>query len=299
MTFNRVSLCHEMHGTSIVLCARGYKASRDSLCRRSAATSSFTFVSHSLLYRSSRCTFRLQLRLPCLQLLLPPGQWVTRSVNVEFAYKQYLNHKPCQCNPCEDFCPEYLRYPASEDPSCPISPSSSAYCDGVPKQDDENVYLCGNYRLGPVKLPSMVPVANLVESYDRLGGLCPAQFLGNWTDEKGSFRYPEETGGYVTDIHCKRIKGTVRLQKGTLLDRFGGETGNFLSPKGAPYTQRALPPANLNNNRNNASDYPNGYHVYEVVKAFEVYAGPIAEWFGQPGGGTQYVLLIFFYHFPL
>ncbi|KAI0757880.1 hypothetical protein BC629DRAFT_1584563 [Irpex lacteus] len=156
----------------------------------------------------------------------------------------------------------------------------------VGNKDDENVYLCGNYRLGPVKLPSMVPVANLVESYDRLGGLCPAQFLGNWTDEKGSFRYPKETGGYVTDIHCKRIKGTVRLQKGTLLDRFGGETGNFLSPKGAPYTQRALPPANLNNNRNNASDYPNGYHVYEV-------------WFGQPGGGTQYVLLMLLLFFSL
>ena len=81
----------------------------------------------------------------------------------------------------------------------------------------------------------------------------------------------------------------MRLQVGTLLDRFGGETGNFLSPKGAPYVERALPPVNLNNNRTNVTDYPNGYHVYEVVKEFEVLAGPIAAWFGQPGGGTQYV----------
>lgn len=42
------------------------------------------------------------------------------------------------------------------------------------------------------------------------------------------------------------IEGTVLLEKGRLLDRFGSEFGRFVSPEGAPYNQRALPPVNLN-----------------------------------------------------
>jgi hypothetical protein len=30
-----------------------------------------------------------------------------------------------------------------------------------------------------------------------------------------------------------------------LMDRFGSEYGSFVSPAGAPYMQRALPPSNL------------------------------------------------------
>lgn len=32
---------------------------------------------------------------------------------------------------------------------------------------------------------------------------------------------------------------------GTLVDRFGGEGGSFLSPCGTPYEKRSLPPASL------------------------------------------------------
>ena len=35
--------------------------------------------------------------------------------------------------------------------------------------------------------------------------------------------------------------------------------------------------------------HPFNYYVYEVTKSFDVGAGPIAPWFEQPGGGTQYV----------
>ncbi|KAI0342218.1 hypothetical protein BDW22DRAFT_171619 [Trametopsis cervina] len=195
-----------------------------------------------------------------------------------------------KCNPCEDFCPKYLQSAGVGDLSCPISPSDKNYCKGVNQTDDPSVYLCGNYRLGPVTLPTMIPVSNLVITYDRFGGLCPAEFLENWT-KNGSYQYPDQTRGYVADVHCKPIRGEVRLQNGTLLDRFGGETGNFLSPKGAPYVERALPPSSLDVDRNDPKDYPNGYHVYEVVKEFNVLEGPIAAWFGQPGGGSQYELL--------
>jgi hypothetical protein len=36
--------------------------------------------------------------------------------------------------------------------------------------------------------------------------------------------------------------------------------------------------------------YPYNYHVYRVTRAFDVIAGPIAAYFGQPGQGVQYHL---------
>ncbi|KAI0689546.1 hypothetical protein BC835DRAFT_1418434 [Cytidiella melzeri] len=196
-----------------------------------------------------------------------------------------------KCNPCEDFCPEYLQHPSSGNISCPLTPSDKDYCKGVNATDSISLYLCGNHLLGPLTLPDMVPVSSLVNSYDRLGGLCPAAFLGNWTVNGKSFIYPEKTRGYVSDVKCNPIKGVVKLMVGTLLDRFGSENGTFLSPKGAPYVERALPPSSLDNNRTAPKDHPNGYHVYEVVKEFEVYEGPITAWFGQPGGGSQFEIM--------
>ena len=62
------------------------------------------------------------------------------------------------------------------------------------------------------------------------------------------------------------------------LDRYGPDSGNFLSPAGTPYWQRSLPP----------DTNPNDYHVYEVIKPLPVQSGQIAAWFGQPGGGVQH-----------
>ena len=47
------------------------------------------------------------------------------------------------------------------------------------------------------------------------------------------------------------------------MDRYGGETGKFVSPKGTPYTNRSLPPG---------SD-ARPYNVYEVVKPIDVQSG--------------------------
>jgi hypothetical protein len=41
------------------------------------------------------------------------------------------------------------------------------------------------------------------------------------------------------------IQGNVTLPEETLVDRFGSEWGSFVSPAGAGYAQRALPPSNL------------------------------------------------------
>jgi len=70
----------------------------------------------------------------------------------------------------------------------------------------------------------------------------------------------------------------VILPPGTLLDRFGGNSGRFLSPKGAGYKARALPYtcATLT------------YTVFQVLRPLPVWAGKAAPWFDEPGGATQF-----------
>lgn len=66
------------------------------------------------------------------------------------------------------------------------------------------------------------------------------------------------------------------LSPGSRIDRFGPETGRFLSPAGTPLAKRALP---------DASGSPT---VYEILKPLDVEAGVVAPAFGQPGLGIQY-----------
>lgn len=70
---------------------------------------------------------------------------------------------------------------------------------------------------------------------------------------------------------------TEILEPGTLIDRYGGEYGRFLSPVGTPIDMRAMPPGN-----------PGNYHVYKVTKTMGVYSSRIAPAFGKIGCGIQY-----------
>jgi hypothetical protein len=70
-----------------------------------------------------------------------------------------------------------------------------AACDCAGTRDggsNSKQYICRDARLGPSKLPRKLPLSTFVESYNRFGGLTPAQFLLTWTDEKGSYRYPPQ-----------------------------------------------------------------------------------------------------------
>ena len=67
------------------------------------------------------------------------------------------------------------------------------------------------------------------------------------------------------------------------------DEGTYVSAADAPYSQRALPPSNLDTPAG-SYDYPYNYHIYNVVKSFEVEGGPIAPWFGQPGLGAQFYI---------
>ncbi|KAF9413297.1 hypothetical protein BGZ76_005048 [Entomortierella beljakovae] len=157
------------------------------------------------------------------------------------------------------------------------------FCKGV-KPVNGTTYLCGDARLGPKNLPNKFPLDDITHPYDRLGGLCAAEYLKMWTNEDGSYKYPPKFG-FQLNTADEPIQGNVTLLVGTMLDRFGSEYGSYMSPAEAPYPQRALPPSNLATSDNK---YPNNYHVYRVKKEFVVLAGPIAAWFEQPGAGVQY-----------
>lgn len=72
--------------------------------------------------------------------------------------------------------------------------------------------------------------------------------------------------------------GRSTMVPGARLDRFGGDGGRFLAGEGTPFGARSLPSGAQNSQ----------YSVFEVVRPFEVNAGPAAPWFGQPGRGLQY-----------
>lgn len=155
----------------------------------------------------------------------------------------------------------------------------------------QSYYLCRDWRLGPKRLPTRGLLGNILKGYDRLGGLTAVEFLNRWWDPaadagQGDWRYPKDDG-FAHDAHGV-VAAPLLLQAGQnlMVDRFGAEAGRFLSPAGAKYGQRAIPPSSLNTID---PRYPYDYHLYRVAKDVTVCAGPAAPAFEQPGGGVQYV----------
>ncbi|MBY6019644.1 glycohydrolase toxin TNT-related protein [Halomonas denitrificans] len=79
------------------------------------------------------------------------------------------------------------------------------------------------------------------------------------------------------------FQGTSRsttLRPGSVVDRYGSPGGYFVAPIGTPFGQRSLP------------EHVRGlrYTRFEVLKPINVRSGPAAPWFGQSGGGTQFLL---------
>jgi hypothetical protein len=169
-------------------------------------------------------------------------------------------------------------------------------CEGLTPYPIPKVYqpffLCGDWRLGPKWLPTRGALGNILEGYNRLGGLTAVQFLNAWwlpaaDSGQGGWDYPKDDG-FAHDAQGQPIAVPMVLPAGQnlMVDRFGNESGTFLSPAGAKFGQRAIPPANLNTND---PRYPYNYHLYRVAKDVTVCAGPAAPAFEQPGGGMQYV----------
>jgi hypothetical protein len=164
--------------------------------------------------------------------------------------------------------------------------------------------------MGPDPLPQGSPVGPLLGKYDRLGNMPPGQWKKNYINDAGTggptWIWPppdKNPDGFDTKPDGTPDRTKITLQPGTLIDRFGYAGGKFLSPVGASFPSRALPPQALDTPDHRSPDYqgvigtanqiipPSNYHVYCVQNAFSVDAGPIVAWFGQPGRATQYVVV--------
>ncbi|GLV76969.1 TNT domain-containing protein [Streptomyces hygroscopicus] len=147
-------------------------------------------------------------------------------------------------------------------------------------------YYQGDWRLGPAQLPRGGAIGRMLEGYERLDHFPSASsFLAcYWDEATNGWWYPYPDGWNL--LNGTPLHTTIRLKAGQRVDLFGSGFGHFLAPAGTPYAERALPPSNLDTYD---PAYPHGYHLYEVTQPFLVEAGPIRPWFGQPGGGIQYL----------
>ncbi|MFI7678295.1 TNT domain-containing protein [Actinophytocola sp. NPDC049390] len=144
----------------------------------------------------------------------------------------------------------------------------------------------GDARLGPAELPKLGAVGVQLVGYSRTGHRSVDVFLDRYYDEDaGSWRYPPDDG-YATGPDGAPVKWVQTLASGWLIDRYGSEYGAFLAPAGLPYTTRSIPPSNLVGTPAAGCNY----YRYQVLRPFDVQAGPIAPWFFQTGGGLQYQL---------
>lgn len=168
-------------------------------------------------------------------------------------------------------------------PLCPATGIAGSRTDGPAVRLES--YFLDDWHLGPVPLPGTGPVAGLVRDYQRTGTLTPQDFLACYWDPTafgglGGWRYPPDDGFAANPV-------PITLRAGQVLDRFGPNNGRFLAPFGARYSQRALPPSNLDTFDQR---YANDYHVFRVLKPFVDDGGAAAAWFDQSGGGIQYRL---------
>jgi hypothetical protein len=92
-----------------------------------------------------------------------------------------------------------------------------------------------------------------------------------WLTSQGAINWPPNDGFAAAPV-------PEVLPTGTLLDRFGNDSGTFFSPAGAPYGKRALPYVCLQQ----------AYSVYRVSAPLPVWVGRAVPWFDQPGGATQF-----------
>ncbi|HEU5474959.1 MAG TPA: glycohydrolase toxin TNT-related protein [Actinophytocola sp.] len=123
-------------------------------------------------------------------------------------------------------------------------------------------------------------------SYDPHGGLGQDSWNAQYwptgrTDARGN---PElvwpDPQAHPQGFSSPESRTPTVMTPGQQFDRFGPGFGQFGSPVGTPFPDRALPPGSLDA----------GYHRYEVVRPIPVWEGSIAPAMGQPGGGVQYYL---------
>ena len=121
--------------------------------------------------------------------------------------------------------------------------------------------------------PDLFGSANVPGDYKPFGDLDRQSFYDrHYDDAEGHWTYPPDDG-------FEGGRGPNTLSPGDEVDRYGFPTGNFTSPSGTDFSERALPPTNLTQ----------PYYRYRIERPLppEVTEGRIAPAFEQPGGGVQ------------
>ncbi|GAB2667308.1 TNT domain-containing protein [Nocardia goodfellowii] len=77
-------------------------------------------------------------------------------------------------------------------------------------------------------------------------------------------------------------RAPIRLEPGRIVDSFGTTFSKLLYDISTPLSARSLPVDYLHS----------GYRRWQVKTQTPVWAGPVAPWFGQPGGGEQFFTLM-------
>ncbi|KAJ7019785.1 hypothetical protein C8F04DRAFT_327238 [Mycena alexandri] len=167
-----------------------------------------------------------------------------------------------------------------------VSAAHRCDCSGIEFSSKE--YFCGDHRLGPQKLSTTHHLVPLLYGYQRLGGLCPAEFLQKWYNDS-TYSYVEPPAdGWQLSTAQNPIADDQVLYPGMLVDWFGQPEEQFsLFPAGTPFAMRAIPPYILNT-PTYGDIAPFNYHVYKVAYPFVVTSGPRAAFYGQIGQGTIY-----------
>lgn len=134
--------------------------------------------------------------------------------------------------------------PAYAEAAKSVSCDPANYCAGTSFDASlQSTYLCGDKRLGPIDFNADGAPKAVLKTYEPFSESCPGAFLGEFGKDQW-YRYPPEDG-FNLDAEGKPIKEKVTLTPGTLVDRFGAESGTYVSPCGTPYEKRSLPPASL------------------------------------------------------
>lgn len=121
-------------------------------------------------------------------------------------------------------------------------------------------------------------------SYDPLGGLPRDDWNREFwpTGNRDAHGNPElvwpDPQAHPQGFSTPEDRTPTVLEPGAVFDRFGPGFGQFGSPLGTTFPERALPPHSLDA----------GYHRYEVIRPLPIWEGPIAPAMGQLGGGIQY-----------
>lgn len=135
-------------------------------------------------------------------------------------------------------------------------------------------------------MPSSHPeVRNLIpDDYDPMGGMGEGAWKREYwpSGDRDMHGNPDlvwpDSHAHPQGFHSPEGRTPTVLNPGDEFDRFGPGFGQFGSPVGTSFPERALPPHSLDA----------GYHRYEVVRPLPIWEGRIAPGMGQLGGGTQY-----------